>query len=190
MLKHREIIGQGSHQTEPGVLPGQSPIMVRVYPTTRRQARRHQALGCQWGPGNQRALLWKPIFISLFFFFHPFALPTAVLIIFMNAPFQCSAGFQSVAMEEVWHILWHTGQEQKCILRTVPKLSSFCEADRKRSNGLAVERQFWMAVCFMTLNLFLLQLLVSWLTPPSRSHSCCAVSFCNSFPYISLYAAS
>lgn len=101
MLKHREIIGQGSHQTEPGVLPGQSPIMVRVYPTTRCQARRHQALGCQWGPGNQRALLWKPIFISLFFFFHPFALPTAVLIIFMNAPFQCSAGFQSVAMEEV-----------------------------------------------------------------------------------------
>lgn len=69
MLKHREIIGQGSHQTEPGVLPGQSPIMVRVYPTTRCQARRHQALGCQWGPGNQRALLWKPIFISLFFFF-------------------------------------------------------------------------------------------------------------------------
>lgn len=32
-----------------------------------------------------------------------------------------------------------TGQEQRCILTTVPKLSSFCKAVRKHSNGLAAE---------------------------------------------------
>lgn len=46
--KHREITGQ--------VLPAQYLIIVCVYPTTTHQARRHQAVGFQWGPSKGFAL--------------------------------------------------------------------------------------------------------------------------------------
>lgn len=68
--------------------------------TTTCQARKHGAMGFQWESSWQQILLWKPNLTSLSLF-HSFALTMAVLIIFMNAPFLRSAGFQSVAVEEV-----------------------------------------------------------------------------------------
>lgn len=149
---------------------------------------RHQAMGFHWDSHWQSALLWKPTKPYMPFCFS-----------FICSDCGCSHYLYEFPIPVLCWISEHgyrrdltraTGQEQRCILRTVPKLHSFCTAVKIYSNGLAVKAEFWIAICFMTLNLFLFQLLDSWLTPPFLSHSHCAVLLCNSFPCISLYTAS
>ena len=194
--KHSELIGQVSHQTEPGVLPTQSPIMV---PVSSPQLHTRQGDTRLWASSgvlvSKRLCFGSQMLYPFSFFIHFLCrrlfslslwIPHSSALLDFRVWLWKRSFIES--QNQVWHVLWHTGQEQKCILGTIPKLPSFYEAVRNHSNGLAVGRELWMAVWFMTLNLFLLQLLVSWVTPPSLSHSRCAVSFCNSFPYISLHA--
>lgn len=98
-------------------------------------------MGFQWDSHWQSALLWKPTKPDIpFCFFCSSALNYGCSHYLYESPTPALCWISEHGYRR--DLIRATGQEQRCILRTVPKLYSFCKAVRIYSNGLAVEGEF------------------------------------------------
>lgn len=181
MQKHSMIRGWVSHQTEPVIcLPGlQDTAVGHVCTdnnTTTCWARRQQAMGFQWESSRQRVLLWKPNLTSLSLF-HSFALTMAVLIIFMNAPFLRSAGFQSLAVGGVWRVPQDRSRDVS--LRPFPNYPHFVKLSESTVMALLQKGSFeWQFVLWLLIYFSFSCWSHDWLLLPSPTHAvqCCSAT--------------
>lgn len=110
-------------------------------------------------------------------FFHSFALTMAVLIIFMNAPFLCSAGFQSVAVEEVWHVPQDRSRDVS--LWPFPNYPHFVKLSESTVMALLWKGSFeWQFVLWLLIYFSFSCWSHDWLLLPSPTHAvqCCSAT--------------